>query len=189
MSPPPSPASRVEILREPGLLRLRIRPPRLVPLAVFLAAWLGAWAFGESAALRQVLDPETPILGKAFLSFWLTGWTFGGLAVLGTLLYAVAGREEVVVEGRSVAIRYRALGLGWTRRFDTAAIESLEAASPGPTPRVPRKVPGALRPAASIALRSGGKELRFGHGLGPQDVERVLGELRGRLGLRGLQAP
>jgi hypothetical protein len=179
---PSATPSRIELLREAGAIRIRIRTPRSVATALFLSVWLALWAVGERLVLGALISPGTALPAKGFLVLWVSAWTLAGGYVLAALLMNLAGVEELSVDGRTLRLRRSALGIGRTRSWEIATISHLRAseapAEPvaGAPPQRRRTVGGAL------LFDCAGKTVKFGNGLPPGDVERILTELRGRLG-------
>ena len=174
--------SRVQLQREPGRLRAVVPVRRNWPAILFLGAWLGGWAFGETFAIRQVFFTSTPLTAQGFLLFWLAGWTVGGAFAFYTLAWSTVGREEIVVDGRVLAIRQAAGPIGRTRRYDLAQVQELRAASTEQAlaNRFGRfSYPGMNR--GELAFSYGAKTYRLGIGLEGLDVKLLLEALRERI--------
>jgi hypothetical protein len=178
--------SRVVIERQPGLVRAVVRVRRNWGVGAFLAIWLCGWSVGEVAVVRQLATRSLHGPGLAFLGLWLAAWTIGGALALVQLLWTFAGREEIELGPRSLAVRTVAGPLRRTRAYDLAAVQN---------PREDVSMAGAMlrsfqlsHPAAShgaIVFDYGARSVRIGSGLEGEDVEKVLGMLRERIGEGG----
>ncbi len=72
---------------------------RWLPIG-FLVFWLYGWSQGETFALRQSIEPATPLGVKIFLAIWIAGWTVGGLIAIA---FSVAlafrpGAEKILLQ-------------------------------------------------------------------------------------------
>jgi hypothetical protein len=174
--------SRVVIERQPGVVRAVVRVRRNWGVGAFLALWLCGWSVGEVAVVRQLATRSLQGPGLAFLAVWLTGWTLGGALALLQLLWLFAGREEIELKSRSLAVRTVAGPLRRTREYDLGAVRN---------PREDVSMAGAMlrtfqlsHPASShgaIVFDYGAKAVRIGSGLEGEDVAKVLGMLRERV--------
>src|SRR4051812_4658560 len=109
--------SRVVIERQPGIVRAVVRVRRNWGVGAFLALWLCGWSVGEVAAIRELATRALPGPGLAFLLVWLTFWTLGGAFALLQVLWTFAGREEIELGPRSLAVRTVAGPLRRTREY------------------------------------------------------------------------
>ena len=174
--------SRVLIERQPGLVRAVVRVRRHWGVGVLLALWLCGWSVGEVAVIRQLATRSLPGPGLVFLAVWLLAWTVGGAVGLLQVLWIFAGREEIELGPRSLAVRTVAGPLHRTREYELAAVRN---------PREDVSMAGAMLrsfqlslPAAShgaIVFDYGAKAVRIGSGLEGEDVQKVLGMLRERV--------
>jgi hypothetical protein len=175
------PSRRVELTREAGVLRIGIPVPRSPGIALFLTAWLAAWALAAKMIAGELLAAHAPLPVRAFLAAWLAVWALAGLFILWAILWSLAGREELALDSRTLTIRHSVAGLGRSRAFALDAIESIERvpARSGPV----EGVDDGARPAkgGSIRFRHGRRTYRIGNGLGGAELERVFAELRSRL--------
>ena len=171
--------------------RLIIAVPRLWPLSVFFAIWLGGWIGGELSALRAL----TALLGKGvcglgallpagFLAFWLSGWTVGGIFAWGVFFFSLKGAEIATLRGGDLRLKLETFfGLGWTWRLPVAGMKPpVLAATEVRGARPPRDGSPAPR-YAYIALESGGKKWRLGVGLEEGRAKELLYTLTSRFGL------
>lgn len=165
----------------PGGLRIVIPAPRRWVVALFLSAWLCAWAAGLVAAASQLLGPAQGAPSPApvaFLLVWLAGWLAGGAFVAWTVAWNVAGREVVSISGAKLSVRREALGVGRTRTFDAAAVRDVRAAfSAGALGSIRREATGR----GAIAFEAGGKTHHLGAGLDDAEAEQIAAALRDRL--------
>jgi len=169
--------SRVEISREAGRLRIVLRVARAWSTITILAVWLLGWGAGEVAAASQLLGGPNPAGASVFLALWLAAWTMGGLLAAGSLAWSLAGREVIMVEGPSLAIRHEVAGVGRTRTFEVRRIQALRPAQPGD--QLPADRRGRRARRGAIAFEVDGAPHRLGLTLEGHDVEAVLQALHG----------
>lgn len=118
------PPARVEVRREGGRVTAVVHASVKPVVKGGLAAWLGAWAFGEVVAVRLASAAAGSLLplfhGLALLL--LAGWTAMGLLAGLALLWCYEGTEELSSDGEDFTFRRQVRGLGRTRRFRRAAV-------------------------------------------------------------------
>lgn len=173
--------SRVVIERQPGVVRAVVRVRRNWAVGILLSVWLCGWAVGEAAVIRELSTRALHGPGLAFLLFWLAGWTAGGALVLVQLLWSFAGREEIELGPRALAVRTVAGPLRRTREYDLGAVRN---------PREDVSMAGAFVRSfqlsfpgthGAIVFDYGARAVRMGTGLEGEDVQKVLGMLRERI--------
>jgi hypothetical protein len=174
--------SRVLIERTPGVVRAVVRVRRNWAVGAFLSLWLSGWFVGEIAVIRQLATRALPGLALAFFVLWLAAWTAGGALAIVQLLWTLAGREEIELGQRSLAVRTVAGPLRRRREYDLATVRN---------PREDLSMAGAMLrsfqlsvPAAShgaIVFDYGARAVRIGSGLEGEDVGKVLGMLQERI--------
>lgn len=86
----------------------------------FLGVWLTMWTFGGSMAIAELLRQFQP-----FLLVWLIGWAFGWIFAAGSILWQLAGREEIAVARGDLSLRLRAGPLGRTRHYRGGEVRNL----------------------------------------------------------------
>lgn len=103
--PPLPERSRIRVGVFAGNYQFEFRPStgrrlgRWLPIG-FLVFWLYGWSQGETFALRQSIEPATPLGVKIFLAIWIAGWTVGGLIAIA---FSVAlafrpGAEKILLQ-------------------------------------------------------------------------------------------
>ena len=150
---------------------------------LFLCAWLGGWYFGETSAIKEVLNPKTG-QAQGFLLFWLVGWTLGGLWALVCVLWQLVGSE--VLEATSSALRHRVefAGIGFTRNYSTNEIRDLRVSSVNQDDRSAQQEyfpPLFGRGYGLISFDYGARTLRIGSSLDEAEAKGVIEFLRPRL--------
>jgi hypothetical protein len=173
--------SRVLIERAPGVVRAVVPVRRNWGVGAFLALWLCGWSVGEVAVIRQLATRALQGPGLAFLTLWLACWTIGGAVGLVQLLWTFAGREEIELRPRQLAVRTVAGPLRRTREYDLAEVRN---------PREDVSMAGAMMRSFQVSIPAshgaivfdyGVRAVRIGSGLEGDDVEKVLGVLRERV--------
>ncbi len=159
---------RARIERVPGELRIVIPGWLTWPVVVFLVVWLYTALTLEARELLHAIHGEIDWQSIG----WLIFWAFHVVAAFGFLLWLIAGREIVTVDGVWLTWRTEILGLGWSRRFPLAEVRNLVPFS-------------QLDPASqgkwdleflhtSIVFNVGDKTYRFGRGLAYAEANRVI---------------
>jgi hypothetical protein len=63
--------------------------------------------------------------------FWLVGWSLGGAVVAFTVLWALFGRERLVLKPDALVVRREVLGIGRGRIYDIRHVKDLRVAAAG----------------------------------------------------------
>lgn len=187
MESEPSRAGRARFRAGDDRLEIVIPAARRIVGTLFLAVWLGAWAFGEALAIGLLLGGAGG--SSLFPLLWFGAWTLGGLVTLAAFVWTLAGREAVTVTPRELRV-VRAMPLlrrGWS--YDAGAVRDLRARPPLPGGSSRRRgVPAILsgRDLGSVAFDHGSGTAGFGIDLGEREaaelaatVERWLADARG----------
>ncbi|MEH3040886.1 MAG: hypothetical protein PGN21_12555 [Sphingomonas paucimobilis] len=69
----------------------------------FLCVWISFWTMGGMMAFTELLRT-----GEAFLAIWLIGWAVAWLFAAASILWQLAGREEIAVVVGDLLLRLRA---------------------------------------------------------------------------------
>jgi hypothetical protein len=146
---------------------------------LFLLAWLGGWAIGETNVAGELLNAgdKTP---SGFLLFWLAGWTLGGLFTVGTVLWQLAGREILIANSLALIHRFEVFGVGASRSYGASDIKNLRATEYAPSPTMSQR--GMLPPffgpgRGPIAFDYGARTIRVGSSLEEAEAKSLLGSL------------
>lgn len=86
-------------------VRITIPSKRNYFITLFMCVWLFGWFFGETTAIRTVLD-STNRGADMFMIVWLAAWTMGGLFALKTIYWQLMGKECIEI-GKGVLIMKR----------------------------------------------------------------------------------
>jgi len=143
-----------------------MRGERRLGAAAFLALWLAGWAVGEWTVAERLFFAEEAPAGSGFLALWLALWTAGGILAFLALLRSLGGSEVVAVEGGQVTVRRRPFGR--RRAFPLPEVRAL-------------RVEPCAKPAATLAFDAGGRAVRFGAGLSPEEAGHAFRALSARL--------
>jgi hypothetical protein len=182
--------SRVTIEHVGGEVRAIIRVRRSWPVALVLSVWLCIWASGEVSTANDLLAGWRAGKLSLFYSCWLAGWTLGGLLALRTLVWALAGREEIALGSRVLAHRWASGPFRRAREYDLASIRDLRAdtelvgasATTVMTPSAGRRVRGETPGRTGMVLfEHAGSTVRVGSDLEGEDLEKVLAMIRARV--------
>lgn len=162
----PTPASRFTVEDTPTGLLVTITSERHGCVVAFLGAWLLGWAAGEASALRALFTAP-PSLVSAFLVVWLVGWTAGGIAAGMFLALMLDGSQLIAIDGRALASRIQAFGIGRTTSYELASVRRL------------RIVEVAGDESTSFVLRfdHGSRSVDLVKGLHKPELERLAAEM------------
>jgi hypothetical protein len=114
----------------PDGLQLTIPGLRRPFVTLFLLAWLGGWFLGERSAVHELMTGG-PGRDGGFLAFWLVAWSLGGAFVAFTVLWALFGRERLVLTPDALVVRREVLGIGRGRTYDIRHVKDLRVAAAG----------------------------------------------------------
>jgi len=163
--------SRAIISEDLSGLRISI-PGKWSWALLFPAAWLCAWTLGGIAAGASLFHHFS-----FFILFWMFGWALGETVVGYNVLYAIAGREIILVSADTLTCRKQIFGLGVTKSYPVAGMRNLRFqadASSGKT-RIPSR----------IAFDYGDKVYGFGAGLAESDAFEVISRIQQRSAIPG----
>jgi hypothetical protein len=122
---PPPPRHTSEDLGNSFLISI---PSRKQWAWVFLlVVWLSVWALIESLLVLPAIRTAATGIGppnSLDWPFWV-GWTAFGIFSIYVLLWTVAGREVVEINGQAIGIRLAILGLGIAKEYDALKIKWL----------------------------------------------------------------
>jgi hypothetical protein len=144
------------------------------------AAWLAGWYFGETAALRQLLNDRIGA-PRLFLAAWLTIWTIGGGWAAFLFLWTAVGKEVVWLRPGTLTIRREVLGIGLRREYDLGSVRNLRVA---PVPVDPFRWESNMRVwgmgGGCVAFDYGAKTYRFGLSVDESEAARIVEDLKAR---------
>jgi hypothetical protein len=160
-------------------LHFVIRSRRNWIVVALLAIWLGLWTVGEVFVGRAIIRTVGSALsagaapdlagGTLFVLIWFTLWTLGGVLALSSLLWQVAGREIVDIEGEMLSIRRAIFGAGRPQEYTAAYVDNLRVVPHG---QAPYRRSGFS--AGRLAFDYQHKTVYFGEGLdGPSARQMV----------------
>lgn len=176
---------RYELEQTPNGLSIVVPARRNLFVIVFLCAWLGGWAIGETSALSSLFNNETNRAG-GFLSFWLIGWTLAGAWAVTTVLWQLFGKELITLTPGTLNHRVKILGFGRTRSFATSHITRLRAVDVvAPTfLRQRAYMPPFFREGdGPLVFDYGAKTIRMGQSLDEAEAHQLLARLNALLPL------
>ncbi len=186
---PAAPATRVTIEGGPEGLEIVIPAKRNLLVIVLLGVWLVAWFMGTTTALAEAV---TGGIGRIppILVFWLLLWTAGGIAALYIWLWALAGKERILIGTSTLRMKRDILGFGRTRVYELRRIGKLQV--------VPQSAGSHNR---DIAFRFSGlvggaiefeyelRAIRFGFSLDEAEARTVVERMTQRYAFRDMPAP
>ncbi len=186
---------RYQLSERPGELSITIPAKRYWFLIPMLGAWLCLWVLGEIAGLGFLIGGlfgfgqgeeggGALLFAAAFAAVWLTLWTLGGIAAVYTLLWQVAGREVITIDGLVLRIERRVPC--WTRVWEYRLEDVRELRMP-PVPSLPWPYNAQQvhswplgRGAGLLAFDYGAKTIRFGLSLDEAEAKMLLAEIAQR---------
>jgi hypothetical protein len=177
--------ARAALEHLPGALRITVAPRRRWPAPLILLVWLGAWAFGEAAAVGQLArlsGTEASPAPLVVVGLWLVAWTAAGVAVARALLWMVFGRERVEAGGGRLRIRRSILGLGRTREFPGSDIRDLRVATAPAGAAAPGRRRRVGPSDGMVAFEHGEATVRLLPGIDAAEAAALVEQLAARLG-------
>ncbi|NVM79510.1 hypothetical protein FHW83_005351 [Duganella sp. SG902] len=146
---------------------------------LFLSAWLGGWAMGETNVAGQLLHGGGKT-AAAFLVFWLVAWTLGGIFALGSVLWQLAGREVLTANSTALIHRVEIFGLGVNRSYAASGIKNLRATERPASPTSNQRVlfpPLFGAGHGLIAFDYGARTIRTGSSLDEAEAKLLVSSL------------
>ncbi len=131
---------------------IRIRPPRHAFATIFLSLWLAIWPMSGDGAIHVLITQF-----QAFLLLWPNLWAGAGCAVVGALLWRLAGSETTRIVGADLETAHQAPGFSRRRLCRGSRIGGLAVAA---RPAWPLPFAGPFPCPAS----PGNDSIRFGYG-------------------------
>ena len=117
---------RAIITKDYNSLNIEIPSKKNWIIIIFLSAWMGGWVMGESFALGQIFNFDSPIFANAFIFFWLIGWTVGGAFVLYIILWQLIGREKISIDRGIIKLERSVKGIGRKKEYDINSITNID---------------------------------------------------------------
>jgi len=156
---------KAKISQVSGGLRIVIPGWLNWPVLAFILLWLSFWVEIMRSLLAGLLRGQPNWVELLF-------WGSHGPIASGFLLWLLAGREVVFINGVALTLQYEILGLGWSRKFTIAEIRDLNVFSQLDLASLGKWNPSFLN--TSIVFHHGGKVFRFGRGLEYAEAKRVV---------------
>ena len=129
---------------------------------------------GESFAIMQLFNDETPLFANAFLLFWLTGWTVGGFFAITTLLWLLSGQEIIRVDNGVIEIGRQIFDFKRSKMYHINEVKHLSI-----NPNSDNDIWGMGYQRNFFGLRGG--VLKFDYGLKTLKFAGGIDEAEGRL--------
>ena len=152
-------------------------PARSGFATAFLGVWLCGWAFGETFAVKEVVNGTA----SAFLYFWLAGWTLGGAFALTSFLWGLLGREHILVTRDQVALIHRCGPWRRVQLFEPREIRELRVTN---TPdRIGRRGSMSVMPlwgdgTGPLLFDYGFRTVHVADGVSPAEARIIASEIR-----------
>ncbi len=165
---------KAQIYQVPGGLHIVIPGWLNWGILVFLLWWLYLALRGIRSDLTKSLPADTNWSNIG----WIALWAIHIFAVLGILVWMIAGREILSIDGTLLVLRREILGLGWSREFALGEVRNLGAMS-----ELDLSARGKWNPAllsTSMTFQCNGKTYRFGRGLDRIEAKHVMQAIRAR---------
>jgi hypothetical protein len=165
---------RSEIFNNGQRLEIVIPSKKNWFLVIFLSAWLCGWLMGESFAITQLFDSETPLFANAFLIVWLTLWTIGGAFAITILFWMVIGKEKLLVDSNVLEIGKHIFSFKISKKYDINEVKHLAT-----NPAHENDFWGMNYQRSLLGVKSGA--LKFDYGLKTIKFASAIEEAEGRL--------
>ena len=158
--------SRSTVSEDLEALRISI-PSNWSWALLFPTVWLCGWTFGGIVAGLSLFRHFS-----FFISVWMIGWAVGETVVGYMVLYAIGGREVIVVNADTFTRRIQIFGLGVTKSYRAVQMCNLRYQ--------PDASSGKTRVPSRIAFDYGDKVFGFGGGLGEQEALELINRIQQR---------
>jgi hypothetical protein len=168
-------ASRSTVSEEVEGLRICI-PAKWSWALLFPAAWLCAWTVGGVAAGLSLFRHFS-----FFVCIWMVGWAVGELMVGYIVLYAIGGRELILVNSETITCTTQIFGLGRAKSYRVGEMRNLRFQ--------PEVSVGKSRIASRIAFDYGAKTAGFGAGIDEAEAPDLISRIRQRCAILDGSAP
>ena len=165
---------RAKIFKNGNSIEFQIPAKKNWFIIIFLTAWLGGWFMGETFAIGELFNSDTPVFANAFLLFWLTGWTVGGLFAITILLWSIAGQEIIKIENGILEIGRQIFSLKRIKKYQITELRHLSI-----NPTADNDVWGMGYQRNLFGLKGG--VLKFDYGLKTLKFGGGIDEAEGRL--------
>lgn len=170
-------------------MRITIPVRRNWFLIVFVAFWLGCWAWvmvGIPLGLLGMAPAFAVDQGQlgavVFVVVWFVLWTLGGFFALLAWLWNLVGKEVVILTGSVLVIRRQIFGVGRSREYDAGQVRGLRC-----SPQVYEPWNFSWGSSAAfwglggvLAFDYGARTYRFGPGLDEAEAKMILGAIKQR---------
>ena len=180
--------TRSRISEVSGGLQIVIPAKRNIFIILFLAAWLVGWAAGEVMVPTSFFKKNMPLGGQIFTIAWLVGWTVGGLFAIYIWLWTLVGKEVVLIDGITLAIRRDILGYGRFKEYELSHLRNLRAS---PASFNMWNFSGALQfwglGGGIIAFDYGARTYRFGASIDEAEGDHIIQHITQRYDIRSGQ--
>lgn len=182
-------SSRVAIQQSFSELTIEIRNRRNWLVVMFLSFWLIGWAMGEGFAVQQVIAGDTPLPARLFILFWLTIWSIVGLFVMYIMAMQLAGKEIITLNRSEMRIKKSVLEYGRERHYELFDIENIgyEQKSRALTSRRELINKVGMGAGRGLYFSYRGKTITFAQSAEPDEMRKILEQLRGNPNLREAQ--
>ncbi len=153
-------------------------------IILFLSAWMMGWFWGESYAIKDLLETEILFI-DGFMIFWLIGWTIGGLFAIIVLLWTLFGCEIITIEKPIFKIEKGVLNIGIIKKsYDLGIIKNLELSPVSNTDSIFSNKKNINEfwgmTGGKIRFDYGMKTIKFGIGLDEAEARHLIDELKRR---------
>jgi hypothetical protein len=171
-------SGRATITNFGGQVSIRIPTAKNIFAILFLILWLGGWFFGETTVISSLLNGKMRG-GNFFILVWLCGWTLGGGWAILTLLWSIAGSEQITVVQGMLKIEKNIAGIGFSREYSIEEIRDIRFENNINVTAGNRRNIGVFGGGADgpIAFDYGMKTIGFGLGIDEAEARYLLGVL------------
>ncbi len=170
---------RFSLERLPGALKIAIPARRNWFIILFFSAWMIGWWFGESTAVRQLLNHQKPT-SDLFMIAWLAGWTCGGIFAVTTVLWQLFGQELIVLDASGLRRRVEIFGIGRNWSYATDLVTHLRCVDQPPATlsnQASWRPPLFGNAAGPVAFDYGARSVRMAPALDEAEARLIVAEL------------
>ena len=166
---------RSEISDMGGDLQISI-PPKRGWVILFFLVWIAFWTYAGIQEAHSLVRHFS-----FFTSIWMVGWLFGELWAGYAILYALGGREVIMVNSGTLTRRTKLFGIGWSKTYLVPEMRDLRFQ--------PETGSGKSRRASRIAFDYGAKTVTFAHEIEEAEAAELINRISQRSSITQTSSP
>jgi hypothetical protein len=175
----PTRKGRAVITHTAGGLEIVIPSKKNILLIIFLAAWLGMWAYGAVMAGGSLFSGGKGA-PQAFTVFWLAGWSVVGIMAALVLAWNLMGKETVNVYPSMMKLDKSVAGIHYRKSFNNHEIKEIRVVDRVTPFGFGNQEDLLFYRSGRIAFDYGMKTYRFGQGIEEAEARYLINIIKER---------